>query len=176
MAAAPSAAATLRVVLERSLPGPLERIWELWTTPRGLEQWWGSEEFLTSVRGLDPRPGGKIEIELRYRPAVEHPEQARAFAKAGLDTTVRIHGAYSDIVPAASLAFSLTFDFGPAAQLTEVKTRVQFRPTGAAVRMFLAMEGAATPHWRVLAEPNLQGQADRLARALVRRPGPGART
>jgi uncharacterized protein YndB with AHSA1/START domain len=167
--------ATLRVVLERTLPGSVEGVWELWTTPRGLERWFGSEEFRTSVRGLDVRPGGKIEIDLAYRPAATHPSVAREFASSGLDSTVRVRGSFTDIVPRASLAFSLTFDFGPSAQLHEVKTRVQFRPAPGTVRMYLAMESAATSHWRALAEGNLQGLADRLSSALAAPPGMGAR-
>jgi hypothetical protein len=85
----PPGPATIRFQIEQSLAAPVDAVWELWTTRAGLERWWGSEQFVTSVRGLDPRAEGKIEIELRYRPAVEDPRRIRGGWRPHLDHAAR---------------------------------------------------------------------------------------
>src|SRR5437660_10568794 len=42
----------------------VEDVWDLWTTKAGLESWWGPEGFVTKVRTLELRPGGKFEYAM----------------------------------------------------------------------------------------------------------------
>jgi predicted lactoylglutathione lyase/uncharacterized protein YndB with AHSA1/START domain len=47
------------LVLSRDLDAPRERVWQAWTQPHRLAQWWGPEGFRTRVEALDLRPGGR---------------------------------------------------------------------------------------------------------------------
>jgi uncharacterized protein YndB with AHSA1/START domain len=158
--------ATTRFVLDQTLAAPVDAVWALWTTREGLERWWGSEQFVTSVRGLDPRVEGKIEIELRYRPAVEDPRRIAEFEAAGVPTSIVQRGAFIDVVPGASLAFVLWIDAGPQARSTQITMRVELSGYHGRTRLRLSAEGPSSAHWTALAEANLRGQLARLAAAL----------
>ncbi len=49
-----------RITLERTYQASLEEVWEMWTTPEGIESWWGPDGFAVEVRKLDLRPGGEL--------------------------------------------------------------------------------------------------------------------
>jgi uncharacterized protein YndB with AHSA1/START domain len=162
----PPGPATIRFQIEQSLAAPVDAVWELWTTRAGLERWWGSEQFVTSVRGLDPRAEGKIEIELRYRPAVEDPRRIAEFEAAGVPTSIMQRGAFIDVVPGAFLAFVLWVDAGPRAPPSQITMRVELSARRGGTRLLLSAEGPSNAHWTALAEANLRGQLERLAAAL----------
>ena len=58
----------LTLELERTLPAPRERVFELFTDPDELARWWGPAGFTTPRIELDLRPGG------RYRFAMQPPD------------------------------------------------------------------------------------------------------
>jgi uncharacterized protein YndB with AHSA1/START domain len=41
------------------LNAPVERVWEAWTDPSQLEQWWGPAGFTTSVHKMEVKTGGE---------------------------------------------------------------------------------------------------------------------
>jgi uncharacterized protein YndB with AHSA1/START domain len=51
--------------LERLIAAPPERVFELWTEPALLVQWWGPEGYQIPAHALDVRPGGKWITTLR---------------------------------------------------------------------------------------------------------------
>lgn len=44
--------------ISRFLAVPRARVWEAWTNPKHLAQWWCPKPWTTEVRALDLRPGG----------------------------------------------------------------------------------------------------------------------
>ncbi|MBZ4191855.1 SRPBCC family protein [Niabella beijingensis] len=44
--------------LTRVLNAPLELVWEVWTDPEHLKQWWGPEGFTNTISKMDLQPGG----------------------------------------------------------------------------------------------------------------------
>lgn len=44
--------------LERTFNAPRELVYEAWTNPEHLAQWWGPKGFELKVKQLDPQPGG----------------------------------------------------------------------------------------------------------------------
>ncbi len=59
------------ITIERTYPTSPERVWELWTTPAGIEQWWAPDRFEAKVAKLELEPGG----ELDHSPTATAPEQ-----------------------------------------------------------------------------------------------------
>jgi uncharacterized protein YndB with AHSA1/START domain len=46
------------IVLSRMLEAPRERVFELWTSPEHLANWWGPNGFTVTTHEADIRPGG----------------------------------------------------------------------------------------------------------------------
>ena len=53
------------LVLERIIDAPRELVFEAWTDPKHMAQWWGPKYFTNPVCELDARPGGAILIHMR---------------------------------------------------------------------------------------------------------------
>lgn len=46
------------LVIERTFEAPRELVWQAYTDPERIEQWFGPRGFTTEVRSMDVRPGG----------------------------------------------------------------------------------------------------------------------
>jgi uncharacterized protein YndB with AHSA1/START domain len=46
------------IIATRGFDAPRELVFEAWTDPKHLVQWWGPTGFTTTVRTIDVRPGG----------------------------------------------------------------------------------------------------------------------
>ncbi len=52
------------VVVSRLIDAPRERVFDAWIKPEQLAQWWGPKGFVNARCEIDPRPGGKIHIDM----------------------------------------------------------------------------------------------------------------
>jgi uncharacterized protein YndB with AHSA1/START domain len=52
------------VVVSRLINAPRERVFDAWVKAEKLAQWWGPHGFTNARCEIDPRPGGKIYIEM----------------------------------------------------------------------------------------------------------------
>ena len=48
------------LVIERHYRATLADLWALWTTPKGLESWWGPPGFALTVQAMNVVPGGTL--------------------------------------------------------------------------------------------------------------------
>jgi uncharacterized protein YndB with AHSA1/START domain len=48
--------------LERSYPAPVAAVWDAWTRPELLRQWWGPEHTTVTDCEVDLRVGGRIHV------------------------------------------------------------------------------------------------------------------
>jgi uncharacterized protein YndB with AHSA1/START domain len=46
------------IVVTRLINAPRSRVWEVWTTPEHLANWWGPDGFTITTHSFDLRPGG----------------------------------------------------------------------------------------------------------------------
>jgi uncharacterized protein YndB with AHSA1/START domain len=46
-------------VIERTLNAPVEKVWDAWTKPEMVKQWWGPEGFTSPKTEIDLTVGGK---------------------------------------------------------------------------------------------------------------------
>lgn len=149
------------VVDERRIAASAAEIWRALTDPERFARWWGPEDLRVLAVRSDPTPGGRLEVDQRYAPVVDHPETAAAFAAARVPTEVRARGRFLAVEPERRIAFRLELRYGTNGppQTHAFEFRLTADPTGCRVR--LEMEGPGLPHWRGLADP--------AARALLRR-------
>lgn len=47
---------------ERTYPAPINRVWEAWTDPELIQQWWGPDKTIVTDCEVDLRVGGELRI------------------------------------------------------------------------------------------------------------------
>jgi len=67
--------ATHELVLERVFDAPPARVYQAWTDPEILKQWFAPKPFTTPSAVLDVRPGGSSTIVMRDPDGNEYPNQ-----------------------------------------------------------------------------------------------------
>ena len=55
----------LGIVITRMLEAPRELVWEAWTNPKLLAEWWGPRGFTNPVCEVNLRVGGALRIHMR---------------------------------------------------------------------------------------------------------------
>lgn len=51
--------------ITRLIDAPREAVFQAWTDPRLLKQWWGPKNFTSPFAAIDPRVGGKYLFDMR---------------------------------------------------------------------------------------------------------------
>ena len=64
----------LRII--RTFNCPIELMWEVWTTPERLAQWWGPEGFTTTVHQMDLLGGGEWTMTLHGPDGKNYPNRS----------------------------------------------------------------------------------------------------
>lgn len=82
------------LVITRILDAPRARVFEAWTRPEQLLQWWGPKDFRVTGVELDLRVGG------RYRASMRSPE-GQDYAMAGV---------FREVIPPERLVFTFAWD------------------------------------------------------------------
>lgn len=84
------------LLIERIFNAPRQLVWDVWTTPEHIANWYGPQGFTAKVETMDFRPGG----EWAY--AITGPK----------DMSYRVTGTFEEIVPPEKV---VTHDAYPAA-------------------------------------------------------------
>jgi uncharacterized protein YndB with AHSA1/START domain len=53
-----SATANRELTITRLISAPRQLIWEVWTSPDHIKNWWGPNGFHTTIHKMEVRPGG----------------------------------------------------------------------------------------------------------------------
>lgn len=99
--------------IERTFKASPEKVWRMWTTPQGIESWWGPGArdmgFEFTVREMDVRVGGRF-----------------AFGMKSKEHDLVNHGTYVVVAPHVCLAWTWRFDIflGPGEQPYDVPIAV----------------------------------------------------
>lgn len=48
--------------ISRKLDAPIELVWEVWTKPEHIANWWGPNGFTNTITRMDVRPGGEWDL------------------------------------------------------------------------------------------------------------------
>jgi uncharacterized protein YndB with AHSA1/START domain len=56
---------TYDVDVTREFDGPVERVWDAWSTSEGLRSWWGPGPFTCPSAEVDLRAGGRVLLAMR---------------------------------------------------------------------------------------------------------------
>jgi len=136
-------------VMERTLDASPERVFDAYTDPAKVAQWWGQRNNTTSVEQNDVRPGGAWRF-------VQRDAEGNAY---------EFYGEYLEVVPNEKVVYTFEFAGFPGHVVTDT---VAFEPEGAGTRLIASssfmskedldgmlatgMEGGANESWDRLAE------------------------
>lgn len=99
------------LVLERTFTAPRDLVFNVWTTPEHLANWWGPKDYTNPVCELDLRVGGAIRIDMQSPEGVVIPSK----------------GFFEEITPPERLVFTLTnFEDEAGEPQLEVRNIVTF--------------------------------------------------
>ena len=109
------------LAFERLIDAPCEKVYDAWTDPKKMSQWFAPKPFQLIVKSMDFRPGGKFDMAMRGPDGNDFP----------------FTGTYRVITPPSLLSWSGEFTSGPAEQMSTTvsfkeedgKTRLRARQT-----------------------------------------------
>ena len=117
------------LVLRRLFNAPRKLVFEVWTDPKHLAQWWGPRGFATEIREMDVKPGGVWSYVMRGPDGNEYP----------------FDGVYVEVVEPERLVFDGSIHGSPEQRVwTEVTFAERGAKTEVNVRQLYTFESAAT--------------------------------
>ncbi len=148
------------VTIARVLKAPRALVWQAWTDPKMLKQWWGPEQFTNPVVEGDIREGGILNITM-------HGPKGSPF-----DMDFPMRKRYREIVPGKKLVFD-NEPIGPNGErLMDAITTVTFsdHPDGTLMEMTTVAKALAPMAVGMLGgmEAGWGQSFDKLARFLGR--------
>jgi len=57
-----SKTADRELIIARLLNAPIELVWEVWTKPEHLKNWWGPNGFTNTITKMEVKPGGEWDL------------------------------------------------------------------------------------------------------------------
>ncbi len=171
---AAAGAVSAKVVIERTYRARPQELWDLWTTKKGFESWWGPQGFRVDVHVIDARLGGL----LHYDMIADAPAQIAAMKKMGQPLSHETRGTYSEMRPLERLALTHVIDFLPGLKPFDSTMAVDFFPVGDAVRMVVTLDPMPTPELTRMTTEGFTSQIGKLDERFAelrapRRPGGG---
>jgi uncharacterized protein YndB with AHSA1/START domain len=158
-----SDAAQIRI--ERQIAAPVQTVWELWTTPAGIEKWWAPDGFRTDVHTLELRPGG----ELVYAMTATAPEQIAFMEQAGMPTTTVSRKTFTEVDAPHRLAYQSLIDFVPGRPSYEHLTVVELSGAGEATAVTMTIEPMHDAEWTDRLVAGRTNELDNLQELVARR-------
>ena len=153
-----------RFSMTRRFRAPLNTLWALWTTPRGIESWWGPPGFAVTVQSIDLRPGGM----LHYTMTAEAPDMV-AFMKAnGMPVATPAQVTYSEVSPLKRLAYAHLVDFVPGHEPYHTAYAVEFTADGDHSEMHLTFQRLHDAEWSNRQRMGWEQELGKLAALLAK--------
>jgi uncharacterized protein YndB with AHSA1/START domain len=151
------------VILERVFDATIEDAWEMWTTPAGVEAWWGPDGFEVKVRSMDLKPGGQMTYVMTAIAA----DQVDFMKKAGMPQATEARLTFAEVDPPRRLAYSHLADFIPGVEPYTVGMQVDLDPTPEGVRMRLTIDAMHDAAWTDRMVQGWENELDKLAALLA---------
>ena len=152
-----------KIVIERTLKAPIEKVWKMWTTKEGIESWWGPEGFRSTVTHLDVRIGGRFELVM-----TAFVPQIVAYLKSQNMPESRVSkGDYVEVVENARLAYANLVDFVPGVAAYTTTTTVELSVDPSGTRLVVTNDAMHDEHWTKMATMGWDSQLAKLATELA---------
>ena len=110
------------LVITRLLNAPRELVFEVWTDPKHVAQWWGPNGFTNTVHEMEVKPGGVWRLTMHGPDGVDFPNKIVFHKVFKPELLVYSHGDDKD--PGQ---FEVTVNFVAKGKKTELTMRSVFR-------------------------------------------------
>jgi uncharacterized protein YndB with AHSA1/START domain len=130
------------IFISRVLNASPERVYEAFTTPEQVAEWWGPVGFKNTVHEMDVRPGGVWRLTMHGPDGRDYPNKIVFIDVVKNEKLVYRH---SDDDGAEHITFHVTVDFENVSGKTRVSMRSVFESEDALKRVveeYGALEGA----------------------------------
>jgi uncharacterized protein YndB with AHSA1/START domain len=130
------------IVTTRVFDAPRELVFEAWTNPKHLVQWWGPNGFTTTIRAIDVRPGGVWRFVMHGPDGVDYENRIVYNEIVKPERLVYSHGGGDDVEP---VQFHVTVTFEDQGGKTKLIMRALFPSAAERDRVaekYGAIEGA----------------------------------
>ena len=138
---AASATADREIVVTRTFDAPRELVFEAWTNPKHVAQWWGPNGFSTTIHEMDVRPGGVWRLTMRGPDGKSYLNRIVFIEVAKPGRLVYKHEPEKGSEP---VSFETTVTFAERGDKTEVTVQMLFASTQArehVIKKYGAIEG-----------------------------------
>ena len=151
--------------IERVYDATPETIWNLWTTPRGIESWWAPDGFSVKVEKLELEPGG----ELAYTMTATAPEQVEFMRQAGMPLATRSRKTFTEVKPPTRLAYLSLVDFVPNHEPYEFLTVVELKAVDGRVGVVMTVDRMHDDVWTQRLVAGRNNELDNLGKVIAAR-------
>jgi uncharacterized protein YndB with AHSA1/START domain len=133
----------------RVYDAPVRAVWDAWTDPDQVAQWWGPRGFTLTTHSKDLRPGGSWDYTMHGPDGVDYPNTTKYFEVEECSKLVYDHGGHADRPP----LFRVTVLFAEIDGKTQMDMRMTLPTPEAAeeIRKFVKKAGGEAT-WDRLAE------------------------
>lgn len=154
-----------KIRIERVYDAPVDRIWDLWTKPEGIESWWAPDGFTVKVQKLDLKPEG----ELIYTMTATGPEQIEFMRSAGMPLTTESRKTFTEVKPKTRLAYSSLVDFVPDHEPYEFLTVVDLTETRGRTNVVMTVDRMHDDVWTQRLVAGRENELNNLGEVAARR-------
>ena len=71
-----SSTADRELMMTRTLNAPIELVWEAWTKPEHIANWWGPNGFTNTITKMDMQPGGEWNLVMHGPDGTNYPNKS----------------------------------------------------------------------------------------------------
>jgi uncharacterized protein YndB with AHSA1/START domain len=138
-----------QINITRVYDAPVKAVWDAWTDPKQVAQWWGPRGFTITTHSKDLRPGGKWVYTMHGPDGTDYPNDTHYLEVEKHAKLVYDHGANDDRPP----LFRVTVLFSESAGKTTMQMTMTLATPEAAeeTRKFIKKAGGNST-WDRLAE------------------------
>lgn len=130
-----------QVVITRLLKAPRELVWNAWTNPKHVVNWWGPNGFTNTIHEMEVKPGGVWSFIMHGPDGTDYPNRIVFEEVVKPERLTYSHGSDKDDDPHS---FSVTVTFAAQGDQTELTMSSLFKTKEArdfVVKNFGAIEG-----------------------------------
>jgi uncharacterized protein YndB with AHSA1/START domain len=137
------------IAITRFYDAPVQMVWDAWTDPEQVAQWWGPRGFTLTTHSKDLRPGGSWVYTMHGPDGVDYPNDTKYIEVVPLSRLVYDHGASDGRPP----LFRVTVDFTDEGGTTRMDMRMTLpSPQAARDAKKFIREAGGNSTWDRLAE------------------------
>jgi uncharacterized protein YndB with AHSA1/START domain len=86
------------LLLSRKINAPVELVWEVWTKPEHIANWWGPDGFTNTISVMEVKPGGKWNLVMHGPDGTDYENESIFREIVPLKKIVYEHVSYPHIV------------------------------------------------------------------------------